>query len=709
MKGELLPNFSDDTPRWFYELGLRCLSLKPEDRPTALEVAYTIKQPLALSIAIFAYGNALQACTSDLVTLAFSGLNVNTLYCCGALDSTPCLSSAAYSCPKSKSIYKSVQENFTLTLSCDSGYVISNITFASYGKPTDTVEGNCHAKTSLSVMTKNCVSQQTCLVDAINAVFGDPCVGTGKFLNVQATCAASTASALGSECKSACGPNSSDIFRSSVPPFTSSDVACLKNYSSCGNFMASIQSALGKISPACYLQQSSMSSVSTLDAASYMADKFLDFLQSWSGFSSGAANSGSSATLSPTNLVNDTSNDSSSNTTIIIIVVVAVVVVILVALLVFCYCRKKKSKSDEAPAESEPVNYSKMGDANQQTSGNDNIQEELNITNYTPRTKKPLWIEMHGESAIGPTTSTDKSPRTETWPSTKPAPAEPIFSKIKMRDVELHYIPPNHLYEISVIARGAYGIVLLGDYQGQTVAIKKLLEYRKGIRQLQQFIDEVSLVAKLTSPYIVQFKGASWTTPADIVLVTEFMDGGDLRIVLDNNSTKSFTWQNKVSCAMDIANALGYLHTLHTKVIHRDLKSRNVLLNSQMQAKVTDFGVSRETDDATMTAGIGTFRWMAPEVLLDNYYTESADMFSFGVILAELSNEIVPYSDKKNASGRPYTDTAIMTQVMKGELLPNFSDDTPRWFYELGLRCLSLKPEDRPTALQVARVMKGRV
>ncbi|OQS05507.1 hypothetical protein THRCLA_20602 [Thraustotheca clavata] len=271
-----------------------------------------------------------------------------------------------------------------------------------------------------------------------------------------------------------------------------------------------------------------------------------------------------------------------------------------------------------------------------------------------------------------------------------------------MRQLEMYYIPPNHLDTLRVIAQGAFGKVFLGNYLGKAVAIKTLITEARDIKQLQIFIDEISLVAKLSSPYIVQFKGASWTTPADIVLVTEFMDGGDLRTALEFNSDRSFKWENKVACALDIVDALGYLHTLEHKVVHRDLKSRNVLLNSQMRAKVTDFGVSKETDDKTMTTGIGTFRWMAPEVLLDNHYTESADMYSFGVILAELSTEIVPYSDLTNHSGLPYTDTAIMTLVMKGYLSPTFGPDTPQWFYELGLKCLSINPEDRPNALEAS-------
>ncbi|OQS07132.1 kinase [Thraustotheca clavata] len=666
---------------------------------------------------IIAYANALQACTNSILDTALSELNLNTLYCCGALGGTPCLNSSAYSCQTTKTIFEKVKVNETMTLSCSPGYAISDITFASYGTPNGTTLGFCHSTNSSAVIKSKCLSQQTCKVDAVNDVFGDPCTGIDKVLTVEIACAASTTDALGSQCPSGCSPSSWDIFRSSNSPFSLSEIACFQANSNCIDFMTSIQLALGKISPACYFQQTNTSFVSTSELAYYTMTQFLNFLQTTRREvaekpASSQRNSsrilGSNETMSfdlynssQTNITtpvptgqqvpsttsppitslpvptatntsnidprpsNSTSVQTSdlSSTLIIVIVIAIMIVTILVAILIFCYCRNKKSAATKATQDMPEV------------SPFDEYQ-----TTYNPIQPAPIR----------------QNPKSN-------------FSTIDMRDLELHYIPPNHLSTISVIANGAFGEVLLGDYQGQTVAIKKLLGHRKDLKQLQRFVDEICLVAKLDSPYIVQFKGASWTIPADIVLVTEFMDAGDLRTVLDNNSTKSFTWQHKVSCALDIVNALGYLHTLHTKIIHRDLKSRNVLLNSQMQAKVTDFGVSRETDDATMTVGIGTFRWMAPEALLDNYYTESADMFSFGVILAELSNEIVPYSDKKNANGRPYTDTAIMTQVMKGELLPSFAHDTPRWFYELGMKCLSLKPEDRPTALEAAHIIKQSV
>ncbi|KAL3669705.1 hypothetical protein V7S43_005086 [Phytophthora oleae] len=79
-------------------------------------------------------------------------------------------------------------------------------------------------------------------------------------------------------------------------------------------------------------------------------------------------------------------------------------------------------------------------------------------------------------------------------------------------------------------------------------------------------------------------------------------------------------------------------------MIHRDLKSKNILLNGALEAKLSDFGISRERLDHTMTAGVGTSLWMAPEVMLGEKYDEKADIFSFGVVLSELDVYTLPYS-----------------------------------------------------------------
>ncbi|CAK4202863.1 unnamed protein product [Aphanomyces euteiches] len=270
-------------------------------------------------------------------------------------------------------------------------------------------------------------------------------------------------------------------------------------------------------------------------------------------------------------------------------------------------------------------------------------------------------------------------------------------------DLDMHRVTWNEVHLVKMLAQGAYGEVWLGEYLDGKIAVKRLLPTKTTKQDLQKFIYEIHLVSKIDCPYVVQFLGVTWSKLSDMMLLAEFMDGGDLRQVLEANNTKrSFTWTHKIHCALNIAEALVFLHSMDPIVIHRDLKSRNVLLDADFNAKITDFGIAREVDETTLTAGIGTYRWIAPEVLVYGHYSESADMFSFGVILSELDTEIEPYSDLRNGAGKPYQDTALLAKVMAGELLPCFSPDCETWFVHLARDCLALDPLDpldRPTAM----------
>ncbi|OQR88509.1 protein kinase [Achlya hypogyna] len=271
-----------------------------------------------------------------------------------------------------------------------------------------------------------------------------------------------------------------------------------------------------------------------------------------------------------------------------------------------------------------------------------------------------------------------------------------------MSSLDMYRINHAELTIVKTLAQGAYGEVLLASYQGLAVAVKKLLPGEQSQDDLAKFIIEIKLLAKMRSPYIVSFIGASWLRPNDVMLVTEYLERGDLRSYLQSAAPEATAWPQKLQLAYDVLQGLVYLHTLEAKVLHRDLKSRNVLLTNDVHAKLTDFGISREMDDATMTAGIGTYRWMAPEVLQDGHYDESADMFSLGVILTELDTHRVPYSDRVNGSGRPYSDTAIMAKVMTGDFRPTFSSDCPQWYQDLGNKCMALDPVGRPTAMEAS-------
>ncbi|CAK4088931.1 unnamed protein product [Aphanomyces euteiches] len=252
------------------------------------------------------------------------------------------------------------------------------------------------------------------------------------------------------------------------------------------------------------------------------------------------------------------------------------------------------------------------------------------------------------------------------------------------------------------LGSGAFADVWLGTYRGSSVAVKKLHESRVTNRQLESFVDEIKLLATFDSPYIVKFIGAVWVRPIDICCVMELMDSGDLTTHLQTRNSTAMPWKDKFVHIQSIVNGLVYLHSMN--IIHRDIKSRNILLDSKKGTKLTDFGVSKEDIQATMTIGVGTFRWMAPEVVQDQEYTVAADIYSFGCVLSEFDTHHIPYEDLKNpANGQPVSDSAIMVRVVAGTIIPTFTPTCPHWIREMALKCLARDPADRPTAMQLAQ------
>ncbi|ETK87604.1 TKL protein kinase [Phytophthora nicotianae P10297] len=265
-------------------------------------------------------------------------------------------------------------------------------------------------------------------------------------------------------------------------------------------------------------------------------------------------------------------------------------------------------------------------------------------------------------------------------------------------------VPREKVIVQELISRGGYGEVYSGMFNDEPVAVKMLLpEMRKSISHLNAFLAEVKLMATLNHERIVQFVGVAWDSLTDLCVLSEFMEGGDLRTLLKNceehNTPLGFD-RSKVTIALHVAHALTYLHSLSPPVLHRDLKSKNILLTAQLDAKLTDFGVSRERSDHTMTGGVGSSRWMAPEVMMGERYDDKADMFSFGVVLAELDQHLLPYAHAKenSDSGRAMPDLAILQMVATGKLRIEFSSAAPKAIKELGMACVSIDPKNRPTA-----------
>ncbi|EGZ26985.1 hypothetical protein PHYSODRAFT_421999, partial [Phytophthora sojae] len=269
-------------------------------------------------------------------------------------------------------------------------------------------------------------------------------------------------------------------------------------------------------------------------------------------------------------------------------------------------------------------------------------------------------------------------------------------------------VPRDKIHVKSLISRGAYGEVYSGRFNRHPVAIKMLIpSTRCSLPHVSDFLAEAKMTASMDHPHIVKLIGVSWDSLSDLCVVLEFMDGGDLRALLNKHEVSKHPVgfdRKKATVALQVCHALTYLHSLMPPVIHRDVKSRNILLNRAMDAKLTDFGTSRERLDQTMTAGVGTSLWMAPEVMLGERYDVKADMFSFGVVLSELDNHTLPYTRAKQRSqdndGRPMTDASLLQKITTGAVRVDFSRSSPASVVELGLACVAVNPGDRPTAAE---------
>ncbi|OQR87402.1 hypothetical protein ACHHYP_08891 [Achlya hypogyna] len=249
------------------------------------------------------------------------------------------------------------------------------------------------------------------------------------------------------------------------------------------------------------------------------------------------------------------------------------------------------------------------------------------------------------------------------------------------------------------LGTGSFGVVFKGMFNNETVAVKTVQNFKDD--SATSFRREIEAMKSVKSPYVMQLLAVSGQHTAKPLLALEFMDGGDLRRYLDKkrDGISVAVEYSTLEVAWVVATALADMH--HYAVMHRDLKSHNVLLSSANYIKVADLGLTRECM-TKMTAGAGTPFWTAPEVLAGGRYDNTADMYSFGVILTELCTLKIPYA------GTTMHEYAIMMVVLNGTLRPDVGDLSPPWLRQLATECMAHDPRERPTAHAVVKRL-GRI
>ncbi|OQR88382.1 kinase, partial [Thraustotheca clavata] len=258
-------------------------------------------------------------------------------------------------------------------------------------------------------------------------------------------------------------------------------------------------------------------------------------------------------------------------------------------------------------------------------------------------------------------------------------------------------IPFDELRLSQYLSEQGKGDVILGEYTGLRVAIKRLGVITR--ETILEFKAHVELLACLRHPNVVQFIGASFDSISNLCIVLEYMEKGDVHTLLQ--SSMALEWNDPLlQIAIDAAQGMAYLH--HSNIIHRDLKSANLLCTATYACKVSDFGESKQiqTQEYLQTM-VGTPYWLAPEILRETPYQSKVDCYSFGIVLIELESRKDPYFD---CIGMSTID--IMAQVARGNLRPTIPPSCPPKRHNLISRCLSGDPQERPTMVEILKALQ---
>ncbi|KAI5618626.1 mitogen-activated protein kinase kinase kinase 13 isoform X2, partial [Silurus asotus] len=250
----------------------------------------------------------------------------------------------------------------------------------------------------------------------------------------------------------------------------------------------------------------------------------------------------------------------------------------------------------------------------------------------------------------------------------------------KLQQQDIWEVPFEEISELQWLGSGAQGAVFLGKFHSEEVAIKKVREQKE---------TDIKHLRKLKHPNIIGFKGVCTQAPCYCIIM-EYCAQGQLYEVLREG--RKVTPRLLVDWASGIASGMNYLH-LH-KIIHRDLKSPNVLVTHNDDVKISDFGTSKElSDKSTKMSFAGTVAWMAPEVIRNEPVSEKVDIWSFGVVLWELLTGEIPYKDVDSS--------AIIWGVGSNSLHLPVPSTCPDGFKILMKQTWQGKPRNRPSFRQI--------
>ncbi|GMI81331.1 PBS1-LIKE 14, RPM1-induced protein kinase [Hibiscus trionum] len=292
-----------------------------------------------------------------------------------------------------------------------------------------------------------------------------------------------------------------------------------------------------------------------------------------------------------------------------------------------------------------------------------------------------------------------------------------VFTLGELKLITQSFSSSNFLGEggFGPVHKGFFDDKLRPGLKAQPVAVK-LLDL-EGLQGHREWLTEVVFLGQLRHPHLVKLIGYCCEEEHRL-LVYEYMPRGSLENQLFRRYSVSLPWATRMQIALGAAKGLGYLHDAEKPVIYRDFKASNILLDSDYNAKLSDFGLAKdgpEGDDTHVSTRVmGTHGYAAPEYIMTGHLTAMSDVYSFGVVLLELltgrrsvDKSRSPREQNLVEWARPMlNDPRKLGRIMDPRLEGQYSETGARKAAALAYQCLSHRPKQRPKMSDVVKTLE---
>ncbi|CAF2090137.1 unnamed protein product [Brassica napus] len=276
----------------------------------------------------------------------------------------------------------------------------------------------------------------------------------------------------------------------------------------------------------------------------------------------------------------------------------------------------------------------------------------------------------------------------------------------------------NNFDEANKLGEGGFGSVFKGGLSdGNIIAVKQLSS--KSCQGNREFVNEIGMISGLNHPNLVKLYGCC-VEKNQLMLVYEYMENNSLALALFGKSSLKLKWEVRQNICVGIAKGLEFLHEGSTiRMVHRDIKTTNVLLDADLNAKISDFGLARlheEEHTHISTKIAGTVGYMAPEYALWGHLTEKADVYSFGVVAMEIVSGKSNMKRKGSADHVSLINWAVTLQ-QRGDIMEivdptlegDFNIKEAVRMIKVAFVCTNSSPSLRPTMSEAVRMLQGEI